>query len=85
MKSIWTTKYENNTIKVTNDWFAGEKLFVNDILQDKKVSLFSSNLTGHLVNSKNEKEFIKVNLFGWLKINCYLFVDDRLIEAKKEK
>ena len=29
MKSIWTTNYENNEIKVENTWFNGERLYVN--------------------------------------------------------
>ena len=72
MKSIWTATYENNTIKIINTWFSGEQLFVNDLLQDKNAGFFSSHLTGHLINTKNEKEPIKANLFGWFKI-CLLY------------
>lgn len=85
MKSTWKTKYENNDIKIINTWFSGEKLFVNDILQDEKTSLFSSDLSGHVLNSKNEKEYIKVNLFGWFKIDCKLFINDKKIEVTQEK
>jgi hypothetical protein len=35
MKSEWILKYDDNEIKVTNSWFSGEKLFVNNELQDE--------------------------------------------------
>ena len=85
MKSIWKAKYENNEIKIENTWLGGERLYVNGILQDKKTSLISSNLTGHLINSKNERENIKTNLFGWFKIGCNLFINDKKIEVIQEK
>ena len=84
MKSIWTTNYENNEIKVENSWFSGERLYVNGNLQDEKTNLISSNLTGHLINTKNERENIKANLFGWFKIDCKLFINDKKIEINKE-
>lgn len=85
MKSIWTTKYENNEIKVENTWFNGERLYVNGILQDEKIGLFSTDLTGHIINQKNERENIKVNLSGALKITCRLFINDRKIKVEQEK
>ena len=85
MKSIWTANYENNTIKIFNTWLSGEQLFVNDILQDKRAGFFSSDLTGHLMNTKNEKELIKANLFGWFKIKCTLFINDKEIVVTQEK
>lgn len=85
MKTIWTTNYENNSIKIINTWFHGEQLYVNDVLQDKKVGALSSNLTGHIINSKNEKESIKANLFGWYKVECVLFINDKEIKIQKEK
>jgi hypothetical protein len=30
MKSEWITNYDENEIKVTNSWFNGEKLYVNN-------------------------------------------------------
>jgi hypothetical protein len=30
MKSEWIANYESNEIKITNSWFTGEKLFVNN-------------------------------------------------------
>jgi hypothetical protein len=85
MKSIWTTNYEGNEIKIVNTWFNGERLFTNGILQDKKFGFFSSTLTGHLINQKNEQENIKVNLGGLFGITCQLFINDKKIEVKKEK
>ncbi len=63
MKSIWETTVENNVIRIENNWFSGEKLFVNDKLQDYQINYFSAPiLTGHLINSKDEKLNIKVNI-----------------------
>ena len=84
MKSIWKANYENNEIKVENTWFNGERLYVNGNLQDEKVGVFSTDLTGHLINTKNERENIKVNLSGSFKIACRLFINDSKIEIKKE-
>ncbi|KIA86105.1 hypothetical protein [Kaistella jeonii] len=85
MKSIWTATYENNTIKITNTWFSGEQLYVNEVLQDKKFGAISSNLTGHIMNSKNEKELIKATIFGWYKAECILFINDKEVAIKQEK
>jgi hypothetical protein len=85
MKSIWIANYENNEIKVENTWFNGERLYVNDILQDKTFGGFSTKLTGHLMNQKNERENIKANLGGFFKVNCQLFINDKKIEVKKVK
>lgn len=85
MKSTWTVVYDNNEIKVENTWFNGERLFVNGDLQDQTNGYFSTNLTGHVINSKNEKEYIKVNLGGFFKIDCLLFINDKKVEISKEK
>lgn len=85
MKSIWTANYDKNEIKIENTWFNGERLFVNGKLQDEKFSLCSSYLTGHLQTSNDKKKIIKVNLGGYFKINCRLFVDDEKIETTKLK
>jgi hypothetical protein len=86
MKSIWIANYENNEIKVENTWFNGERLYVNNILQDKTFGGFSTKLTGHLINRKNERENIKVNLGArFCKVNCLLFINDKKVEVRKEK
>lgn len=84
-ESIWITNYEGNEIKITNKWFGGEKLFVNNILQDKKFNIVTSELTGYIINSNSEKENIKVSLFGWFKIRCKLFINDNEVEVVQEK
>lgn len=83
MKSTWTANYGNNTIKVVNTWFGGEKLFVNDELQDEQMNFFTADLSGHLFNENGNRENIKVNLSGWFSVGCRLFVNDRKIEAKQ--
>jgi hypothetical protein len=85
MKSIWIASYENNEVKVENTWFNGERLYVNGILQDERFGFFSSNLTGHIMNSRNEKEAIKVNLGGCWRIDCRLFINDNKVEIKQMK
>lgn len=85
MKSIWTSNYENNEIIIENTWFNGERLYVNDVLQDHTFGGFSTKLTGHLIYQKNERENIKVNLGGIYKVNCQLFINDKKVEVKKVK
>lgn len=85
MKSEWIATYENFEIKVVNTWFNGEMLFVNNELQDKKFGLTGSNLTGHIINQKGERENIKVNLGGAFTLDCNLFIDDKNINVEKVK
>ena len=87
MKSIWETTVENNVIRIENNWFSGEKLFVNDKLQDYQINYFSAQiLTGHLINSKDEKLNIKVNILQeFFGVNCILFIDDEQVALKKIK
>jgi hypothetical protein len=85
MQSEWIGKYENTEIRVNNTWFSGEMLFVNGELQDKKYGLAGSNLTGHLINQKKEREDIKVNLGGSFKIECTVFIDDKELIVEKVK
>lgn len=85
MKTTWTTMHENNEIKIVNTWLHGEQLFVNNELQDERFGSFTSDLTGHIINSKNEKEYIKVNLGGFLKVDCRLFVNDKKLIVTKNK
>ena len=83
MKSEWIGKYENSEIKVVNTWFEGEKLFVNNGLQDERYGLFGSDLTGHVINEKGERKNIKVNLGGAFTISCRVFIDDKKMILKK--
>jgi hypothetical protein len=49
MKSEWIAiTYEGSEIKVTNGWFTGEKLFINE-LQDEQLNFITpSQMTGKL-------------------------------------
>lgn len=87
MKSIWEATFENNVIRIENNWFSGEKLFVNDKLQDYQINYFSTPiLTGHLKNSKDEKLNIKVNILQeFFGVNCILFIADEQVALKKVK
>lgn len=85
MKSEWFGRYENSEIKVINTWFDGEKLLVNDELQDQRFGLFGSDLTGHVINENGERKNIKVNLGGALTISCRVFIDDKKITLNKIK
>ncbi|GEM53102.1 hypothetical protein F0358_02805 [Empedobacter brevis] len=87
MKSIWEATFENNVIRIENNWFSGERLFVNDKLQDYQINYFSAPiLTGHLNNSKNEKLLIKVNILQeFFRLDCILFINDEQVALKKVK
>ena len=85
MGSIWIANYEGNEIRIENSGFRGEKLFVNNKLQDKRLSFFSSNLTGHLISKEGKRMPIKANLGGNFTVECWLFIDDDPIEITKIK
>ncbi len=85
MTSEWIATYDQNEIKITNKWLSGEKLFVNNELQDQKVSLMTATLTGSVRNSSGEKLPIKANLSGFFSVNCHLFIDDKKVEVKQIK
>jgi hypothetical protein len=55
MKSIWIANYEGNEIRIENSWFRGEKLIVNNKLQDERLSFLSSNLTGTFNLKRRQK------------------------------
>lgn len=86
MKSEWIANYEENEIKITNSWFTGEKLYVNNKLQDEQLNFITpSNMTGSLKN-KNEKEvLIKANVSGFWTVSCRVFIDNNKIELKQTK
>ncbi len=76
MKS-WKFNYEGSTVEVQNG-FNGEKLFVNNQLQDEQVGLASqSRLYGEVISTAGEKKQIKVSLGGWLKIICIVFIGNK--------
>jgi len=84
-KSEWIGKFENYEIKVINTWFEGESLWVNNELQDKRYGFFTSDLKGHVVDSKGDRKNIKVTLGGSFSIECFVFVDDKLVAMAKQK
>ena len=85
MRSIWIANYEENEIRIENSWVRGEKLFVNNKLQDERLSFFSSNLTGSLTSKDGKKIPIKANISGWFKVGCRLFIDDEKIKITQTK
>lgn len=86
MKSEWIAKYEETEIKITNNWLSGEKLYVNNELQDEQLNFITpSNMTGNLVNKQGEKLNIKTNISGLFSVSCRLFIDNRKVELKQTK
>lgn len=85
MKTIWTAHYEGNLISIENNWFSGEKLFVNGKLQDYQVNYFSTPiLTGHLIDHSGQRLGIKVNLIqSFFSVKAILFIDDSEIALEK--
>ena len=41
MKSEWIAKYEETNIKITNNWFSGEKLYINSELQNEQLNFIT--------------------------------------------
>lgn len=85
MKSEWIANYENSEIRIVNSWLNGEKLFVNNEIQDERFGVFGSDLTGHVINGKGERKNIKVNLGGLLAVSCRVFIDDKMMTLTKIK
>jgi hypothetical protein len=85
MKSEWIANFENSEIRIVNTWLNGEKLFVNNEIQDERFGVFGSDLTGHLINEKGERKNIKVNLGGLLAVSCRIFIDDKMMTLTKVK
>jgi hypothetical protein len=86
MKSEWIANYDDNEIRVTNSWFSGEKLFVNNELQDEQLSFITpSNLTGCLIDKNGVKLNIKTNISGFFNVSCRLFIDHKKVELKQVK
>ena len=83
--SIWIANYEENEIRIENSWFRGEKLLVNNKLQDKRLNFFVSDLTGHIISKEGKKLPIKVNMSGYFRIGCRLFIDDENVQVAKTK
>lgn len=85
MKSIWIAQVDGNEIRIENSWFNGEKLYINDMLQDQQVNVFGATLSGNLHGVAGAKNPIRANLGGFFKIKCYLFIDDKPIAVTQVK
>lgn len=86
MRSEWIGNYENEEIKITNNWFTGEKLYISNELQDEQLNFFTpSTMTGILTTKKGHRLAVKSNISGFFKVSCRLFVDNKKIELKQIK
>jgi len=83
MNSTWIVNYEGNEVRVENSWIKGEKLFVNNKLQDEKVGIKSSSfLSGHLISKDGSKKPIKAYIdSGLMSMKCRIFIDDEKVEV----
>lgn len=85
MRSVWIAQMENNEIRIENSWFNGEKLFINNILQDQQINAFGSTLQGEIVEANGSKKSVRVNLGGFFRVNCFLFVDNAVVAVQQIK
>ena len=82
MRDVWKLKYGTHTIQVEKT-VAGEKLFVDGVLQDEHLGFhLSSRLFGKVENEEGETEDIKVSI-GWrlFKVQCRIFIGERLVHS----
>lgn len=84
MKSIFKALYNNHEIRVENTWFSGERLYINNELQDETISFFPPvRLTGHILEN-GEKIPVKANIYsGFVSIQCSLFINDKKVKIHK--
>lgn len=76
----WNLKYKGHDIRVENGWISGERLFVDDELQDEQVGFgFRSRLYGKIKENEGISEDIKVSLGGWFTVSCRIFINGKLI------
>jgi len=84
MKTIWEANYENNAIRVENTWLNGERLFVNNELQDITKGAFGTELFRHVNKNNGEKLNVKVRLFSdFFSVKCILFIDNKKVSIDK--
>lgn len=80
MKKVFETIYDGHRIRVENRWLTGEKLYVDEELQDENLGVtFRGTLNGKLRNNSNESKNIKVTIGGSFTIHCKIFIDNVLI------
>ena len=86
MKSEWIANYEGNEIKVTNSWSSGERLFVNNELQDEQLNFITtSKMSGILIDKNGDRLHVKTNISGFFKVSCRLFINHKKIDLKQVK
>ena len=76
MSKKFEVTYKGQQITVVNGWFSGEKLYVDNQLQDENLGL---GLRGKLQGRASGNEEIKVSIGGNVTIHCRIFVDNQLI------
>lgn len=86
MKKVFEATYENHRIQVENNWFTGEKLYIDGELQDENLGLsFRGTLHGLIRSKGNESKSIKVTLGGFFSIHCKIFIDHVLVSSTQIK
>lgn len=86
MKSEWIANYDDNLITITNNWFSGEKLFINGKLEDEQLNFITpSKLSGILTDKNGARLNVKTNISGFFMVRCRLFVDDKKVDLKQVK
>ena len=84
MKSEWIAKYEETNIKITNNWFRGEKLHKDNELQDEQLNFITAtNLTSYLNYKQGQNLNIKTNISGFFTVSGRLFIDNKKVELKQ--
>jgi hypothetical protein len=82
MKKVFEAIYDGHEIRVENRWFAGEKLYVDGVLQDENIGLaFRATLTGNLKIDSHVSKQIKVAIGGYFSMHCRIFVDHVLVPS----
>jgi len=77
---VWHIEHKGHKIRVENSWFGGERLYVDEELQDEHHgATLRSQLSGTIKNGEGAGEGIKVSLGGWFSVGCQIFVDDKLV------
>ncbi len=71
--------YEGNKILIKNDGPDGERLYINDELQDQNFEPYDGYLVGHIDDGTEDKGRIEVYLGGPQTSNCIIYADEKLI------
>ena len=86
MKSEWITKYEETNIKITNNWFSGEKLYINSELQNEQLNFITpTNWSSYLNYKQGQNLNIKTNISKFFTVSGRLFIENKKVELKQTK